>query len=102
MVPMLGDVHLKDGWDSFWSAVTTGGGPGLTVGLSVAGVIIVLGAAFKYLWDRRRGNGGMNLPLIIALIIGGACAGPGVILPLLLGILDLILNIIINIVNTFT
>lgn len=102
-VPMAGEVNLKGGWDRVWQAVQDGF-PGLPQLMTIIGVILVVAALLKWAWDRRRG-GGMgqgSAPLWGALIPGAILCAPGILFPLLLGLLDWVANICIQLAKTAT
>lgn len=83
-------VNLRGSWTKFWQAIE-GAYPGLGAALGVIGMIIVLGAVAKFLWDRRRGGGSAS-PLWGAILIGALLAAPTVIMPIALTIIDWIAN----------
>lgn len=99
-VPMATKVNLKGGWDSVWGAVKAGF-PGIGTLLTVVGVILVLGALLKFVWERRRGGGMAQgaQPLWGALIPGAVLCAPALLIPMFLGILDWIINIAIKLAN---
>lgn len=102
-LPMAGEVNLHSGWATFWGAITAGF-PGITTLMTVIGVALVVFALLKWAWDRRRG-GGMgqgSQPLWGALIPGSILAAPSVLFPLLLGLLDWVANIAIQLAKTAT
>ncbi|MCC3299473.1 hypothetical protein [Arthrobacter caoxuetaonis] len=102
-VPMASTVNLKGGWESFWTAITAGF-PTITNMMTIVGVILVVFALLKWAWDRRRG-GGMGQgaqPLWGALIPGAILAAPDMLFPILLGILDLVINVVISLINAAT
>lgn len=102
-VQMAGEVNLKGGWNGVWSAVNAGF-PGLTKLMTIIGVILVVFALLKWAWDRRRG-GGMgqgSQPLWGALIPGAILCAPGVLFPMLLGLLDWVANICIQLAKAAT
>lgn len=94
-VPLAGDVvNFKDSWSTVWSALTSGW-PGLTTAMSVIGVVLVVVAVISWAWARRKG-GNMSQgsdKIVGALIIGGLLSAPGLLIPLVLQILDWIINI---------
>lgn len=94
MIPM--QISLKGGWEKLWSAVSGAAGTGLTTALTVIGVALVLIAVIGYIWQRRRGGGGQSSGLIWTLIIGAILAGPTIVMPLLLTLIDWILNMFVN------
>lgn len=92
-------IDLHDSWGKLWSAVTTGF-PQLTGILTVVGVILLVAAVIKYLWDRRRGQGGNHHPVIGAMLIGAVLAAPAFLLPVALTLLDGVMNIIANLASS--
>lgn len=101
--PMASTVNLKGGWETFWDAITAGF-PTITNMMTIIGVILVVFALLKWAWDRRRG-GGMGQgaqPLWGALIPGAILAAPDMLFPILLGILDLVINVVISLINAAT
>lgn len=96
-------VNLKGGWTSFWTAITAGF-PTITTMMTIVGVILVVFALVKWAWDRRRGGGMAQgaQPLWGALIPGAILAAPDMLFPILLGILDLVINVVISLINAAT
>ena len=93
-------VDLKGGWAKVWSAIGTALG-NLAGLLTAFGVIIVVFAVLKWLWDKRRGGGGQgNSTLGWAMGFGAILAAPGLLIPLTLGLVDVLINAVINIVNS--
>lgn len=90
---MLASVSLKSGWTTFWTAVSGSLGPVTTL-MTVAGVLLVVGAIVKWMWDRRRGTQGQHSGLIWSMAIGAILASPDLLLPLLLGLVDAVINIV--------
>lgn len=89
---MNGDVDLSGSWTTFWNAVTGATGTQLTNFLSVLGVIILVFSLAAYFWQRSRNKGSDSGKLWWAVVVGSVFAAPGVIFPLLLGIVDLVAN----------
>lgn len=96
-VPMAG-VNLSGGWSTFWGAVRPNVG-GLMTLLTIAGMLIVLGAIFKYFWDKRRGGGGNTSGLMWSLLIGAILAGPDLFIPGILKIADLFINAVLSLLK---
>lgn len=90
--------NLKDGWDAVWSAVKTGA-PGLSELLLSVGVVLMVFALGKWLWDKRKGGGGNSSALLWTAVVGAALAGPEVIFPIMLGIVDWLINTVVGIVQ---
>lgn len=69
------------------------------------GAIILAVAIIAYFWQRRRGGAGgggkgSSKAVILSAIVGGILVAPGALLPLLLGIIDTIINAFINLGGT--
>lgn len=69
------------------------------------GAIILAIAIITYFWQRRRGGAGGggkggSKAVVLSAIVGGILVAPGALLPLLLGIIDTIINAFINIGGT--
>lgn len=93
MVPM--QVSLKAGWTTLWGSVSSAA-PGLTSMLTVIGVALVLIAVIGWIWQRRRGGGGQSSGMIWTLVVGAVLSAPAVVIPILLTIVDWIINTFIN------
>lgn len=92
---MQNQINLKGGWAAVW-AVVDKAAPGLSALMLSVGVILVVFALGKWLWDKRKGGGGNSSALMWTAIVGAALAGPTVIFPILLGLVDWVLNGIIG------
>ena len=94
----MNSVNLVGAWNTFWA--TVGGvisGPVQTT-VTVIGVGLILFTIVKYLWDKRRGNGGKTAPIWWTLVFGGVLIAPQVLIPLLLGILQWVINLALKVV----
>lgn len=92
-------VDLAGGWNNVWGVIkgALGGFAGL---LTAVGVIVVVAALVKWLWDKRRGGGGGGSAAVgWAIAVGSVLAAPGLIIPLILGIFDVVANAVINLVQ---
>lgn len=94
---LLANVNLAAGWTTVWSAIQSAIGSQVTALLTAIGVILVVGAILKWIWDRRRGGGGNHSHLLYTLLIGGILAAPDFIIPVILTILDTLINVIVSI-----
>ena len=67
--------------------------------VAVVGVIIVLAAVFGFLWQKRRAGGGAGISGFpwIAVILGGALAGPTIVVPALLAILQVLIVLAVSV-----
>jgi hypothetical protein len=86
-------VNFQSGWSTVWNSVTAAAGSQLTTLMTALGVVLVVFAIVKWLWDRRRsGFQGNHSGLLWTFGVGAVLAAPDVIIPLLLGLADLITN----------
>lgn len=99
---MSGSINLAGAWDSFWKSISGALGTQVTGLMTIIGVLLVVFAIGKWIFDKRRGGGATNGlgPLLWALIAGALLAGPGVVIPAFLGILDSVINMLIHLVNS--
>lgn len=94
-------INLSSGWAAFWGAVS-GAIPGLSGMMTTVGVILLVFALGKYLWERRRNGGGGGQggsTLMWTAIVGALLAAPPVIIPIFLTIVDWGLNSLVAIFN---
>lgn len=87
--------NLKGGWSKVFSSINSAF-PNLLTLLGAVGVIIVVLAIAKYFWDKRRG-GANPANLGWSLAVGGLLAAPALIIPILLGFADAVINAVSNI-----
>lgn len=94
-------VNLAGGWNTLWSAISGAIGGSVMTLLTIAGVILVLFAVTKYVFDKRRGgSASQGLGIVLwTLVAGSILAAPQVILPLALGLLDLVINLLLSLFN---
>jgi hypothetical protein len=91
-------VDLASYWGSLWSTLSTTLGSKTTTLLGVIGLILLIGGVLTYLWERRKGGGGQgHTKLLWTMLIAGILAAPNFIIPVILFILDAIINAIIGI-----
>ncbi|MGK3708556.1 hypothetical protein [Arthrobacter sp. IK3] len=92
-----GKIDLTRGWDAAWASLTDGY-PGLGSTLAFIGVAIVVLALFQWAWAARRGRGQGQAakPVWGVMVIGSLLTAPTVIIPLLLGILSTVINIVFS------
>lgn len=89
-------MNLVTGWNTLWSSFTAGTGIGTV--LAVAGALIIFIFVVKWLWDKRRGQGGAPFPTM-AVILGLILAGPTVTIPAILTLFQAVMDIVINIIK---
>lgn len=95
----LGDINLVTSWNTAWNDVS---GPlsSFTNLMAVIGSVMVVFGVVGYLWKRKRGGGGNHQKLIWTIVIGAILSGPSVMIPLLLTLIDYIVNAVISIFPT--
>ena len=96
---MLGaaSVNFQSGWSTVWKSVSGAVGAQLTTLLTAIGVVLVVFAIIRWLWDRRRsGFQGNHSGLLWTFGVGAVLAAPDVVIPLLLGLADVVTNAVIG------
>lgn len=92
-------IDLAGGWNTLWGALNIP--PQMMTLLTVVGVIIVIIAVIKWIFDRKRqGSSGMGQssgPVLWAALAGVAIAAPALIIPIFLKIIDWIINGLVSI-----
>ena len=90
MIPAIyasaGGTDLSGGWTKAWNAMT-GSFHALVVAATIAGALIVAGGILHYLWQRKRGQAQIG-PLLFTCVVGGILAGPNLLIPLFLKLID--------------
>lgn len=96
------EVNLKASWGKFWGDFSQAVGTQLLGMITMVGMLLVVGSVLKWLWDRRRGNGGgmggANT-VMWTLLLGATLAAPGLLIPLFLQLLDGIANAFVSIIQ---
>lgn len=94
-------VDLSHSWDQFWGSFRTAVGEDLLTLITMIGMLLVVGAILKWLWDRRRGNGGGGMgganAILWTLLLGATLAAPGLLIPLFLNLLDGLANAFVSV-----
>jgi hypothetical protein len=86
-------VNFQSGWSTVWSSVTSAVGAPLTTLMTAIGVVLVVFAIVRWLWERRRGGWqGNHSGLLWTFGVGAVLAAPDAIIPALLGLADVITN----------
>jgi hypothetical protein len=89
------DIDLQRGWEAFYDSVRSSVGTGLFDLLTGLGAVIVVVAILKWVWDKRRG-GARSQGVLWAIVIGAIMAAPGLIIPVVLGIVDTVANAFVD------
>lgn len=94
-------INLAGGWSKFWTAVSAAIGTQILTLLTIIGVLMVVGAIIKWIFDKRRGGGAMqgSGAVLWTLVAGSILAAPAIIVPLLLKILDAVINTLVALFN---
>ncbi|GAA4188812.1 hypothetical protein GCM10022288_15640 [Gryllotalpicola kribbensis] len=97
-----GTINFKGAWDTTWRSISGVIGPQVTGLMTIIGVLLVVFAVGKWIFDKRRGGGAASGlgPVLWALIAGALLAAPGVIIPAFLGILDTVINMLVHLVGS--
>ena len=76
-----------------WNSITsTTGLGGLTALLDSLGAVLVVVGIVAYVLERRRNKDANHHKLLMTILLGSILSGPGLVLPLILGLLDLAVN----------
>lgn len=95
-------IDLAGNWDKLWNSLVSGGGATFTTGLGMIGVAVVLTVLLIAVINKMRGKGSGLGGMTWALIIGAICSAPTVVVPLILKLIDLIINLAIALIGNFT
>ena len=78
---------LAEGWNNLWGNFSSRFRMAVNFA-NMIGVALIAWGIFKYIWDRRRGGGGNVGGTLMFILAGLFLAGPDVILPALLKLVD--------------
>jgi len=98
---VLGAINLAGQWTALWTKINQGDWATLSQLMTWVGIVLIVFAVGKFLWDKRRGGGGGmgcgSTSVVVAVVIGGLLSGPEVIIPVVLTIADLLVNLVVRI-----
>ena len=94
----IANVDLTSGWNSLLSAIQGATGNLLGV-LAMVGVAMIVIAILVWAYQRRKG-GVSGFPWMM-VVLGAALASPAAVIPLLLTILEFIVNFFIGLFSGF-
>ena len=83
-------VDFTSSWDGLWVSLTSGS-PGIASALAYIAGIVALVTFVQWIWRSSKGNRD-NKSLLWGLGIACILAAPGVVIPIALGVLQLIAN----------
>ena len=88
------EIDISRHWETFWSALTRNAGGGLTTVMAWVGLAVVAAAVAVLIWRkfRRKGEQGQAGMLGWAILFGALLAGPDLLFPVLLNIVDAVAN----------
>lgn len=90
-------LNWVDGWNRLIAVVPSN----VLTFMTVLGVVILVIAIIGFFWQRRKGGGaGLQGFPWIAVILAGALAGPQLVIPAIIGVLQFIVGFVITIVNS--
>lgn len=95
-------LDLHGSWDMLWGAVEAEAGVVVLLA-TVIGLCLVLGGVCGWAWQRRKNVGqGNNGVLFGAVVVGALFAAPAVLLPIVLIIIDAIVNVGLSVLHSTT
>lgn len=97
---MNSTLNLVTAWNTLWKQLTAWA-PGLGTILAVVGILVIAIFLGKWAWDKRRGNGGGGFPTM-AVVFGLILAGPTIVIPAVLSIIQVLVAIVISMIGWFT
>jgi|SRR5579875_1345756 hypothetical protein len=92
-------VDLSSSWDKIWSSLSSSTGfSSLQWVITLIGIILILGSILRWLWSRRTGGGqGGHQHVFWTIFVGAVLMLPDVLVPVLLTLVDVIINSIANV-----
>ncbi|AYG03422.1 hypothetical protein [Gryllotalpicola protaetiae] len=96
-----GNIDLVTPWNTLWSSVQDTVGPQILNLMTIVGVILVVFAIGKWIFDKRRGGGahkGLDT-LLWAFLAGCVLAAPGLLIPAVVNFLDYGANAILHLIS---
>lgn len=85
------DVDFSGGWTTTWSTITTSF-PTLGKVMLFAGIIILVFGLARFAWQKRKGGGASTSSLMWTVLVAALLTGPEAVLPILLKVVDLVIN----------
>lgn len=101
MAPAKGSAgSLASNFQTFWSTLT-GQWTSLTTLLTIIGMILVIAAVVKFVFAKARGKGGDAKELVISILVGAFLLKPDIIIKIVLGFADGIINATTSMLGKF-
>lgn len=97
-----GGPDFTSGWDTLWGDVVSQN-PQITHVMSIAGLIVVVLSILSWAWQVSRGSrqGAAGKPVLWTLLFGSILVLPGVVIPVLLRILEIIAGFVLGLAQKF-
>lgn len=96
----MGTINLAGQWSALWAKIDQGDWSTLSQLLTWVGIILIVFAVAKWLWDKRRGQGGGmggSTTVLYTAVIGGLLASPEIVIPVVLTVVDLLVNLVVRV-----
>jgi len=96
-------IDLASSWSSLWGKISGPLGPFLSLFALVGAAMVVFGIV-KWVLDMRKGGGGIasHKKLIFTILVGAILAGPDIVMPIFLTIVDGAANVFVGIVSSLS
>lgn len=96
-------IDFSGAWSRFWGAISGSLG-GLADLLAVVGMLMLVGAFFGWLMQKRKGGGFSQgaSGLVVTMLVGGILAGPNILIPIFLNLFDFAVNAAVSLIGTFS
>ncbi|KAB1646173.1 hypothetical protein F8O06_05255 [Pseudoclavibacter sp. CFCC 14310] len=102
------NINLQSKWGTFWGSVSSAlsGVSGVMTMITIVGFIMIVLSLGKFLYEKRKSQGAGGIagqqakPIWWALALGGLLIAPEVLVPIFLGVFDILINLVINLGNS--
>lgn len=89
-------VDFSGAWTRFWAQVQGVLTTEQTEKMGTIAVIFVVASLIGLLWSRSRGRGASSQGFMVMLVLAAMLASPGRIIPIILSVIDAIVNFVIS------
>lgn len=97
----MNQVDFVSGWEAVWGPLRSAIGGQVVTILAVVGVLIIVVAVLGHLWQRRKGGAfSTSHTLLVPVLVGAILCGPDVVVPILLNLLQSLINVVLGLVNS--
>jgi hypothetical protein len=101
----MGSLDLVGAWQTFWGKVGAAyTGTAIETAVTIIGIGLIAFSVAKFFWDKRRGGGGAKGMGSIGwyLLLGSLAISPNVLIPAVLGALQWVINLFLNLLGNVT